>query len=53
MDGNETIRIEKVAGDGEDALFNVIIDKITVMKAVPMHMVLVYLSNIHEDEPID
>lgn len=44
------LRIERVSGGGDDALYNVYQKNRLVYAAVSMPEVLRYLSNIHEDD---
>lgn len=43
------LKVDRVSGSGEDALYNVYHEKKLVMSKVTMPEVLQYLSNIHED----
>ena len=43
------LRIDRVSGNGEDALYNVYHENRLVYVSVTMPEVLKYLSNIHED----
>lgn len=44
------LRIERVSGSGDDALYNVYIENRLVYAGASMPEVLRYLSNIHEDD---
>lgn len=44
------LRIERVSGNGDDALYNVYHENRLAYAAVSMPDVLRYLGNIHEDD---
>jgi hypothetical protein len=46
----KTIKAVRISGDGDDALYNVVINGRTVMTGVSFQTFLGYLSNDHDDE---